>query len=235
VNKKSAVFDLDGTILDTIGDIARAMNAVLAARGYEPAPVEGYRDRVGWGLTETVRRSLPPDDGESESVVKELTGEFKVFLQGDPVKDTVPYPGIPELLHDLDAAGFALLVHTNKPHGIAQAVISAMFPDVPFAAVLGQRDDIPRKPDPAGTLMILSEAGLAPENCWFVGDSEVDVETARNAGCKSVGVTWGYRDGEAVRGAGPDYLCYSVDELRTVFGLELRLEPGGRQRKGEAQ
>jgi phosphoglycolate phosphatase len=217
---RSVIFDLDGTILDTIWDIARAMNAVLQARGYDTSPADEYRRRVGWGLSETVRRSLPPDDAADPDIVRAIAGEFKVFLHNDPVQDTVAYPGIPELLRDLADAGVALLVHTNKPHTIAQAVITAIFPDIPFAEVLGQRDDVPPKPDPAGALQILARAGRTPDGCWFVGDSEVDIETARNAGCVPVGVAWGYRDVESINAAGPAHLCYSVDQLRRVVGLD---------------
>ncbi len=220
----SIIFDLDGTILDTIGDIARAMNAVLDSWGYGISAVDAYRLRVGWGLTETVRRSLPQDDAQDPKIVQAVAEDFKVFLHNDPVRDTVAYPGIPELLRDLAKTGVTLFVHTNKPHAIAVAVIDAMFPDISFAAVLGQRDDVPRKPDPAGALQILSQAGRTSERCWFVGDSEVDIETARNAGCIPVGVAWGYRDVEAIKAARPAHLCYSVDQLRKVVGLDVKGE-----------
>lgn len=228
------VFDLDGTLLDTLTDLADAMNAALARRGYPTADVATYRRRVGWGLRAMVRRSLPPDDAERTEIVDAIAREFREIHFSDPVRETRPYPGIPALVGDLVEAGVPLFVNTNKPDAIAGTVIDACLPPTvvgtkapPFRRVLGQRDDVPRKPDPAGVLMMLRDEAIEPGGVVYVGDSEIDIETARSAGCVPVGVSWGFRDVESLRAAGAEYICYSVDDLRRRIGVPT--PQGGRE------
>jgi phosphoglycolate phosphatase len=225
--RESVIFDLDGTLLDTLADISDAMNRALEARGYPGATLDTYRTRVGWGLRELVRRSLSEDDATMPEIVNAIADEFRAIHFADPVIKTRPYPGIIGIVRDLYRRGIPMFVYTNKPDGIAGTVVETVLsPDVlgiegpPFIRVLGQRDDIPRKPDPAGAFMLLDEAGLSPEYCRFVGDSEVDIETARNAGCIAVGVTWGFRDPTAIEHAKPDHICYSSEDLRRVLALD---------------
>lgn len=200
------------------------MNTALSSRGYSEASYAEYRTRVGWGLHELVRRSLPEDDARDEAIIAAIASEFRGIHFNDPVKKTRPFPGIVELLDELVAGGIPLFVHTNKPDAIARRVVSeALVPELkrsseePFRGVLGQRDDLPRKPDPAGVVHLLSIVGLTPSSrCWYIGDSEVDIDTARAAGCTSIGVTWGFRDTETIRSAGADHICYSVDDIRSL-------------------
>ncbi|MFW5642996.1 MAG: HAD family hydrolase [Alkalispirochaeta sp.] len=232
---ESVIFDLDGTLLDTLEDIADAMNRALERNGYPGATLAVYRTRVGWGLSELVRRSLPEDDAASPEVVAAIAGAFREIHFAEPVIKTRPYPGIVGIVRDLYRRGVPMFVYTNKPDGIAGAVVDTLFsPEAleidgpPFIRVLGQRDDIPRKPDPTGAFTLLDEAGLSPGFCRFVGDSEIDIETARNAGCIAIGVTWGFRDTDTIERAEPDHICYSSDDLRRVLALdETDLHPRG--------
>jgi len=235
---ESVIFDLDGTLLDTLEDISDAMNRALELRGYPGATLATYRTRVGWGLSELVRRSLPEDDAAVQEIVAAVAGEFREIHFANPVIKTRPYPGIVEIVGDLYRRGIPMFVYTNKPDRIAGTVVDSLLgPEAlgidapPFIRVLGQRDDIPRKPDPSGAFALLGEAGLSPEGCCFVGDSEIDIETARNAGCIAVGVTWGFRDAAAIERARPDHICYSSDDLRRVLALEYTpvLPRGGAQ------
>jgi phosphoglycolate phosphatase len=217
---------LDGTLLDTLKDLADAMNQALRGRGYEAAHYDEYRRRVGWGLHEMVRRSLPEDDRTDESIVEAIASEFRGIHFDRPVVKTVPFPGVIELIQDLIRFDIPLFVHTNKPDAIARTVVDiALISQIDgidtaiFRGILGQRDDIPRKPDPTGVFRLLEEAGLPLDGCWYIGDSEIDIDTARGAGCTAVGVTWGFRDRDAIAAAEADYICYSVDELREVIGL----------------
>lgn len=226
LSPSSIIFDLDGTLLDTLEDLADAMNTVLSLRGYETADYVEYRRRVGWGLKEMVRRSLPEDDRTDEAIVAAIAAEFRAVHFDRPVVKTVPFPGIIDLVRDLVRTDIPLFVHTNKPHAIAAAVVeTALISRVEgidtavFRDILGQRDDIPRKPDPAGVIYLLEKEDLSPQGCWYIGDSEIDIATARGAGCTAVGVTWGFRDRDAISAAGADFICYSVGELREVLGL----------------
>ncbi|MDA3950041.1 MAG: HAD family hydrolase [Spirochaeta sp.] len=226
----SVIFDLDGTLLDTLADLAGAMNRVLAARGYETASVEAYRMRVGWGLREMVIKSLPPDDAADPSIVEAVAAEFRQIHFAHPVIETVAYPGIPELISALTQSEFPLFVNTNKPDPIAATVVNTLLSrealgtvTEPFTAILGQRDDIPQKPDPAGVHLLLGDNELEPAECWYIGDSDVDMETARAAGCTAVGVSWGFRDAAALAAAGADQICYSVQDVREALAAAIPL------------
>lgn len=224
----SVIFDLDGTLLDTLSDLAGAMNRALANRGYDTAPVAAYRMRVGWGLRQMVIKSLPRDDAGDPAIVEAVAAEFRQIHFANPVIETVPYPGIPELIRALTEAGVPLFVNTNKPDPIAATVVNTLLSrqalgtiTEPFTGILGQRDDIPQKPDPAGVYRLLGETGLNPSECWYVGDSDVDMKTAHAAGCTAVGVTWGFRDAEALAAAGADLICYSVDDVREALAAAI--------------
>jgi phosphoglycolate phosphatase len=221
---EAVIFDLDGTLLDTLGDIASAMNRSLVAHGFDPYPVNAYEERVGWGLTRLVTTCLPEDRRGDSALIDSIAEGMRRAYREHPVVETVPYPGIRELLADLRAAGVPRIVLSNKPDDLVQPVVAEIFGTDEFVRVLGQRPEEPRKPDPTTTRRILGEIGAEPGNVAFVGDSEIDMETAGAAGCIAVGVTWGFRPEEVIREAGADHVCYSIDHLRTVLGLEVKEE-----------
>ena len=218
----AVIFDLDGTLLNTLGDIARSINVGLEAHGFPRAPAEEYRYRVGWGLRELARRSLPADAAEDEALVAEIMTAFSREYARAPAAETVPYEGIAALLNDLDAVGVPYAVLSNKPHDLTVAAVRDTLGLDRFVRVQGQLDGIPRKPDPTSTLQLLSEIGAASDvagEVTFVGDSEIDMETARNAGCRAVGVSWGFRTPEQILAAGAEAICYDIKELRDELGL----------------
>jgi phosphoglycolate phosphatase len=220
----AVIFDLDGTLLDTLGDIASAMNRSLVAHGFDPRPVDAYEERVGWGLNRLVSLCLPEDRRGDSALIESIADGMRRVYREHPVVDTVPYPGIREVLADLRAAGIPRIVLSNKPDDLVQPVVSEIFGMDEFVVVLGQRPEEPRKPDPTTTLRILGGLGVPAGNVAFVGDSEIDMETACAAGCIAVGVTWGFRPVEVIREAGAEHLCYSVAQLRRVLGLDVKEE-----------
>ncbi len=220
---QAAIFDLDGTLLDTIGDIARSINLVLTRGGYPSATIDEYRRRTGWGASELVRRSLPPDESRDDLLIARLVDEFRVEYARDPSSGSAPYPGIVAMLRRLNELSIPCAVLSNKPHELTVAAVRDTLGLDTFVDVIGARDGAPAKPDPTTTREILSRIGIAPDKSAFVGDSEIDIATARAAGCRAIGVTWGFRDAEQIQAAVPAAMCYSVEELERELGLAEQL------------
>ncbi len=189
------IFDLDGTLCNTLGDIAHAVNRALQRVGRPTHPVEAYGQWVGWGLRKLCQTALGVDEGEQFDRMYELAvAEYNTF----PMERSYPYPGICELLDVLAERQIPLGVASNKPHAFAAKIIETMYARWSFVKVAGYQEDVPRKPDPASVLAIAVEMNLPAEQIALVGDSTVDMETARNAGMIPIGVSWGFR--------GPDEL-----------------------------
>ncbi len=188
MNFKAIIFDLDGTLLDSLNDLADAMNLVLARNGFDQHAVDDYRYFIGHGFEILVQRALPPekrDPGTMERCVDELHVEYA----GRWTRKTRPYPGIPDLLNACTSAGLKTAVLTNKPDGLTQEVVSRLMPDAPFAFAWGSGRDFPRKPDPAGALRLAERFGVHPSQCLFLGDTAVDMETARTSGMFALGAS----------------------------------------------
>lgn len=209
----AVLFDLDGTLLNTIGDIAGAMNHALEKHGYPGHPDEAYYDMVGWGLDELCRRALPEGEAEEE-LIRKLEEAWKAYYHEHPADRTTLYDGVDELLSALVEANISLGVLSNKPDELVRKTVERLLPNRYFAAVRGQNEEFPHKPDPSSLLHILEEIGVEPEEACLVGDSEIDMETAGNAGVGAVGVSWGFRSLEILRKAGAEVTVHSTLELR---------------------
>lgn len=185
---KAVIFDLDGTLIDTIYELANAGNYALTRMGCPTWTVEDYRTFVGNGITRLLLRSLPEDRrGEIELARKYFDEYYDLH-----VLDTTPiYEGIPELLTELKARGLRLAVNTNKAHPFAQRLVDNCFPGV-FERTLGEKIGYPRKPEPDAALALAGIFGVSPAECVFAGDSGVDLNTAKNAGMISVLCSWGF-------------------------------------------
>ncbi|MBN2171005.1 MAG: HAD family hydrolase [Candidatus Krumholzibacteriota bacterium] len=194
-----AIFDLDGTLADTLADIAAAAEAVLARHGWPGHPLAAYRGFVGDGSRKLVERALPPAEAHRADAV---LPEFLVEYRSRMFDKARPYPGVPELLDGLAARGLALAVLSNKPHAAAVAMVARLLPRSDWLDVRGLAEGAPRKPDPAGALELARRAGAAPGECVLVGDSVQDVATAVRAGMLAVAVAWGYQDPPRLRAAG---------------------------------
>ncbi|MBI4705607.1 MAG: HAD family hydrolase [Deltaproteobacteria bacterium] len=206
----AVIFDLDGTLCDTLTDIAAAMNEALGARGLAGHPREAYRKLVGDGVDVLARRALPAGhEGDAGAVAAAFRERYAARL----LLATWPYPGVPEMLAALAARGLALAVLSNKPHEATVRLVGAIFPGVPFAAVRGQEPGVPTKPDPTAAHALAASLAVAPARCVLVGDSGVDMQTARAAGMRAVGVLWGYRDRAELVAGGAESVVASPAEL----------------------
>jgi phosphoglycolate phosphatase len=207
---RAAIFDLDGTLLDSLQDLAVAMNHALATQGLPVHPLEGHRRFVGEGVRVFVARAVPAD---REDMREAVLATYKAFYAQHMLDHTRPYPGVREVLARLQGEGVKLAVLSNKPDAATRGLVEALLPDVRFGAVYGERAGVPRKPDPTAALGIAAELGVAPGDCAFIGDTAVDMDTARAAGMYGVGVTWGFRDVEELQKHGARALAHSSDEL----------------------
>lgn len=195
------IFDLDGTLVDSLKDIALSMNRALRLRGFPELPPEAYLGKIGWGLHRLVYLSLPEDARKEETIVL-LASDMAKFYAETPVTYSKPYSGILELVNTLKGKKVKTAVLTNKHDPVAQKVITALFPPGSFDYVQGEIRGKPRKPDPTCAWELLIGLDLMPSSTIFVGDSEVDMETAIAAGCFPLGVSWGYRSREIIKKAG---------------------------------
>lgn len=207
-----AIFDLDGTLLDTVGDLAAACNRMLVQRGLPEHNYDDYCRFVGNGILRLVERALP-EELRTPEYVAAARADFVQFYLGAIDRHTKPYAGIPELLAELTRRGVRLAVASNKFQQGTEWLIGRFFPDIPFDAVFGQRPGVPLKPDPAVVSEILARTDVSRERVLYVGDSGIDMQTARAAGVHSVGVTWGFRSREELRQAGADVLVDRSEDL----------------------
>ena len=190
--KKLVIFDLDGTLLNTIEDLGQAANYALERNGYATHSMASYPYFVGNGVRRLMTRVLPEDARDDENVDRVL-GDFIEYYDEHCIDFTKPYNGMPELLQDLRDMGVAMAVASNKYQKAVSKIIPHYFPDIDFVAIEGQKEGVNVKPDPSIVFSILAKTKMAKADCLYVGDSGVDMETARRACIDSVGVTWGFR------------------------------------------
>lgn len=213
---RAVLFDLDGTLLDTLGDLHAAVNVALEAEGFPLKTRNEVRSLIGNGIRRTIEGAVPPDT-DPETVDRTLA-VFGQAYRAHLLDRTVPYEGIPELLRDLKAAGIRTAVVTNKFDEGACRLIATLLPGL-SDMTLGERKDLPRKPAPDMPMYVLKELGVSSDECLYVGDSPVDVCTADNAGLRGAFVTWGYASAEDLVKAGAEMLCRDAAELRRACGL----------------
>lgn len=211
---RAAIFDFDGTLADSLVDLAAAMNEALERRGFRAHTVEAYAEFVGEGSRVMLERALPEGfTGDFEQVLS----EYRMAYRRRRLDNTQLYPGIPALLDALTEKGIRLAVLSNKPDEDTKALATHLLSQWRFEVVLGERAGVPRKPDPTAALEIASAMGLPPSDFIFVGDTPTDVGTARSAGMWPVGVLWGFRSREALLEAGAKTLVAHPAELATAI------------------
>ncbi|MDR1030561.1 MAG: HAD family hydrolase [Treponema sp.] len=194
MNNKVVIFDLDGTLVDTLADIAASMNRALELQGFPPVALQEYISKVGWGIHRLALLALPQAVQEGRESIADVVAEHATrFYAEQPLVYSAPYPGIQELVATLKRGGFKTAVLTNKPDPVAQLVVNGLFPRGSFDLIQGDRAGFPRKPDPRALQDVLRALNTSPEDSILVGDSEIDMETAHAAGCYAVGVSWGFR------------------------------------------
>lgn len=212
----AVLFDLDGTLVDSLRDIAESMNAVLTAHGHPPHPRAAYRQFVGDGMTTLVQRVLPPDAATPHSI-RNLERDLRKTYAERWRDHADPYPGIPAMLQRLADARVDLGVMSNKPEAFTRAMVDHVFPDLPWAHIRGAREGVPVKPAPDGGLDLLRTWNRNPQEVRYVGDTRTDILFARHTGMPSIGVTWGFRDREELAAHGAHHIVDTPEELAALI------------------
>jgi phosphoglycolate phosphatase len=211
------IFDLDGTLIDSLHDIAEAANECLELLGQPARPVDDYRYLVGEGIPRLAERAL----GETHPhLVRRLAELARPRYRVRPLRNTHPYPGVPEAARRLRQCGLKLAVLSNKPHEMTVSIVRAFWPDSAFDCVQGYEQEKHRKPDPYHVLQICALLGVSPSQAWLIGDTPTDVETARRCGAAFVGVTWGFRSRADLEGAGATRIVDHPPQLLTELGCD---------------
>ena len=208
------LFDLDGTLLDTLADIGESMNEVLASEGHPVHPLAAYRDFIGDGVALLAERALPPALRDRRTVA-ECVDRMREVYGGRWDRRTRPYDGIPGLLARLQALGLPLAILSNKPHELTRLVTERLLPDTRFELVVGA--EVPRKPDPTAALAIARDLDVIPSAIAYVGDTATDMRTADAAGMYAVGAVWGFRDAEELAAAGARALAVHPAQVAEIL------------------
>lgn len=217
------VFDLDGTLLDSLADLADTMNAVLQTNGYAMHPQEAYRHFVGTGMEALVRRTLPEHARTPDEIAARLEDTRQEYARRW-ADSTRPYAGVPQMLDALQDRDLPMAVLSNKPDDFTSLTVERLLSDWSFAQVRGQRPDTPTKPDPAGAYAIAEALSVDPARVLYVGDTSTDMQTGRAAGMVTIGVTWGFRDRPELEEHGAHTVIDEPSQLLTL--LEER-KPAG--------
>ena len=230
---KGIIFDLDGTLADTMGDLQTAMNGMLSYLGYSERSRTDLLLAINNGAREFVRRSLPKDVQDIDFILNSAISKYEDEYSKCYDHKTAPYDGVEEMLMNLKMSGIKLAVLSNKQDKFVKDIINKLFDKKTFVMVQGH-DKMPTKPNPTSTLAIVKSMGIKVSECLFIGDSDVDITTAKNAKMRSVGVCWGYRGQEILENAGatflvkkPEDICQIVEHLKSeaTTRRQLRTNP----------
>ncbi len=212
--KKTVIFDLDGTLLDSIEDIASSMNKVLESLQLPTHKIEDYKYFVGGGVDILVENAL---SNQSKEIKDEVTKRFKIEYDGKLHSKTLPYDGIYELLDKLKKLDINLAVLSNKPHEFTVSYVNHFFKNYNFKEIHGQKKDVPKKPDPKAALDIVKCLDSSCENTYFIGDTKIDMQTAKSANMTAIGVLWGFRDEKELRDFGADFIVSNPLEILKII------------------
>lgn len=213
---KYIIFDLDGTLVNSVYDLADSVNSVLKRNGYNTHPLERFYYFVGNGTLKLVERALPEDERTDEEI-KRIHEQFAEHYSKNYLNKTVPYDGVINLLNELGMRKIKYAVASNKTDIFTREIIAELFPKNNFDVIMGKKDSNPTKPNPKIVYDILEGKDLKPHEVLFVGDSNVDVETGHNANLKAVGCIWGFRGEKELREAGADYLISAPSDLLEII------------------
>lgn len=214
---KLVVFDLDGTLANTLEDLANATNYGLEKAGLKPHPVQEYNQMVGSGAVNLMKKAMAPET--DEKLFKIVKGGFDYYYNAHSIDKTVPYEGTENLLAELSKRGIKTAVLSNKPDEFVGKILAKIFPNHTFEYAWGKKPEFEIKPSPDALFAMLSNLGIEKENCIYVGDSNVDCYTAQNAGVKCCGVSWGFRGRKELEEAGADVVIDRAEEFLEKFSL----------------
>lgn len=221
---KALIFDLDGTLLDSLADISNSANHVLQQHGLPTHSADEYRYFVGNGVKILMERIVPAEHRQNETYVRQLVDEMVHTYLMNWKNESKLFDGIPQMLRDLEDRGLRIAVLSNKPHVSTMRCVEHFMAEFPVSAALGQSPECPAKPDPQGALEIAGRLSVSPETCMFVGDTAVDMETAVTAGMCPIGVSWGFRDRDELVQAGAQQVIDHPSQLIQI--VDQRQESG---------
>lgn len=213
--KPCLIFDLDGTLVDSLPGIAASLNRTLDAHGLPGHSDAQVRSFIGDGIRNLILRAIPAST--ETATFESLLGLYRKDYALSWKAGTRIYPGISYVLDELQKSGFEMAVLSNKTHDFTVEMVDSMFPSIHFATVFGQRDGVPHKPHPAGAMQIAERFGVSPADCVMIGDSTMDLETATNAGMRGIAVSWGYHDRDRLLAAGASDMIDAPDQLRGLL------------------
>lgn len=214
--KKLCVFDLDGTLMNTIPAISYFGNSALKKFGFPEIEPDRYKLLVGNGRDLLIHRMLKESGNDTEENYNNVGKAYDTAYEADPLYKTAPYDGVLDLLDTLKEKGFTLTVLSNKPDNVTQDVVRLFFGNR-FDIIAGQKKGVAPKPDPAGVFAILDELKMTADEAYFIGDTYVDISTGKNAGIESIGVLWGFRDRDELEGAGADHIVAKAEEILDII------------------
>jgi len=216
MNYKAVIFDLDGTLLDTLEDIADSCNIVLEESGFPVHPVSEYKKFVGRGIRHLIKRMLPVSS-ITDTIIEDVRLRVSTEYLKRLTNKTRPYPGIIKTLSELESKGIIMSVLSNKPQDMVRQTLKELLPQFRFKVVMGKNDRFPHKPDPGSTHYEVCRMNRSAEDTVFVGDSDIDMLTAKNAGLDSIGAGWGFRTIHNLRAAGAVHIVLKPEELLEFF------------------
>lgn len=214
--KQLVILDLDGTLLNTISDLGTATNYALQQMGYSTHPIASYNNMVGNGVMKLLERAMP-DDERNKHNLEEMRKHFMVYYDAHLWDKTTIYPGMRELLDELVSRGVNIAVASNKYQSAVNRLIDHFFGDLKWAAVYGQREGVPVKPDPSVVFEVLTDCPTSKDDVLYIGDSGVDMETARRACVESCGVTWGFRSRQELVDGYADHIVDNADDILSLL------------------
>ena len=217
MTKKAIIFDLDGTIVNTLDDLADCVNHTLEKHGYPTHAVDAFKNFIGSGARNMVSAALPADIRIQADIVDSFLKEYKLYYAQHFMDKSAPYEGVLEMLAAFTKLQIPMAVCSNKHQTATEAIISHIFPPNTFSYVYGEREGIPIKPDPAAPLEIAGKMGVLPEHILFVGDSKYDMLTAVHAGMISVGVSWGFGGSKELEESNAEFIISRPAELLDIF------------------
>lgn len=212
--KKAVIFDLDGTLTDTITAISHFGNLALGENDLPPIEKDVYKYLVGNGRDNLIHRMLKECNADTEENFIKVGTVYDKYYEADPLYKTDAYDGIREAILEMRSRGIKTAVCSNKPDNVAQDVIAKIFGSGYFDFVCGERSGVPIKPDAAPALLVAKELGLTPDECIFTGDTKVDMSTAKNANMTAIGVLWGFRDYDELKNSGADFIIKHPSEYK---------------------
>lgn len=213
---KACIFDLDGTLTDTLESLTYSVNATLREMGLGQISAEQCKAFVGSGARKLIERSIKATGDPEALRIEEAMEVYGRIFKENCTYHVAPYPGIVEMLTALKEQGVQLAVLSNKPHVQTQDVVATFFGNDIFASVQGQQEGIPRKPDPTAVFMIAEELNVMAEECVYIGDSDVDMQTGNAAGVTTIGVSWGFRSKDVLREHGATYIVDKAEEIISI-------------------